>query len=493
MSAATMNQLPPSYPGAFPAPGSGEFNRLSGYSDGLDGLDLLPEYTPGRNSSSFRAVAARQPTPKEFYYEVKKKGKAFAVLTIIAEGSYSKHMPTFLEGTPIKGRVRLSLDKPDAIQSVIVSVQGQVITGANQGEQLTFVDIQRTVWSQSDGEPQNTSSDSGDSSPLPPTTATNITGNGNAPPSPKFTGKLQGDYTWQFSIDLPKQVVVPFGNRNEPQIFRLPATFNERHTRASVCYNVTLRLNRGKLRTDHRIPAQIGFIPIGRPAPFSPLRKLAYQEGTPLLGPVIDPEGWHASEPEQIQISVFGNRTVQIRCTLYLAKPLTYTRGSLIPFCLRLDGHDEQALDLLSSPKAIVLRLRRRIKAHWNPEKTFESMAWRDAIDHSQLAVWWPSRETPEMRGVRYVNGELHLKVDANPTSAMAHFRIEYSAVLFPFDSPGIVLDKTEQIIEQPVEVVTAYAPGPRPRMSAPPGYEDTAVVPQINAAMTFAHPGGFV
>jgi len=97
-----------------------------------------------------------------------------------------------------------------------------------------------------------------------------------------------------------------------------------------------------------------------------------------------------------------------------------------------LESPDEQALDLLSSPKAIVLRLRRRIRSHWNPEKTLESSAWKDAIDHSQLATWWPSTEAPDIRGVRYINGELHLKPDANPSSAMAHFRIEVKQI-FPF------------------------------------------------------------
>ena len=97
----------------------------------------------------------------------------------------------------------------------------------------------------------------------------------------------------------------------------------------------------------------------------------------------------------------------------------------MIPISLRLDGDDQQALDLLSSPKAIVVRLRRRIKYHHNSEKMLESLAWRDSIDHSQLAVWWPSAEQSEQRNVRYVNGELHLRADIKPTSAMASFRVE--------------------------------------------------------------------
>ena len=94
----------------------------------------------------------------------------------------------------------------------------------------------------------------------------------------------------------------------------------------------------------------------------------------------------------------------------------------MIPISLHLEGDDEQALDLLSSPKAIVARLRRRIGYHF---KSVESSPWRDSLYNSQLAVWWPSTEQSEQRGVRYVNGELHLRADIEPPSAMAHFQIE--------------------------------------------------------------------
>ena len=44
--------------------------------------------------------------------------------------------------------------------------------------------------------------------------------------------------------------------------------------------------------------------------------------------------------------------------------------------------------------------------------------------------------------------------------------------MLFSFDSPGLDLGKAEFLLEQPVDIVTAFAPGPRARMYAPPGYE---------------------
>ena len=102
------------------------------------------------------------------------------------------------------------------------------------------MDVSKTLWSKSEGDPRNVDSHDGSSS------------SGATPTSPKFNGKLQGDYTWHFSIDLPKEVLIPCGNRNEPKVFTLPETFNERHTRASIIYEVSVRFIRNKLRAGHR-------------------------------------------------------------------------------------------------------------------------------------------------------------------------------------------------------------------------------------------------
>jgi hypothetical protein len=92
-----------------------------------------------------------------------------------------------------------------------------------------------------------------------------------------------------------------------------------------------------------------------------------------------------------------------------------------------IETDDLQALDLLSSPKAIVVRLRCCVKHHADAEKPIDSYAWKDSTDHSQLAAWWASSEgaTDKSRPTRHINGELHLPIDLKPTSAMAHFRIE--------------------------------------------------------------------
>ena len=68
-----------------------------------------------------------------------------------------------------------------------------------------------------------------------------------APTPPKFNGKVQGDYTWPFSIDLPKEVLL-----NRKKMYTLPETFNEQQTRAYITYDVSVRFVRNKLRTDYR-------------------------------------------------------------------------------------------------------------------------------------------------------------------------------------------------------------------------------------------------
>ena len=126
---------------------------------------------------------------------------------------------------------------------------------------------------------------------------------------------------------------------------------------------------------------------------------------------------------------------------LYLAKPvcpgflvnlaypsnpcvlqLSYTRGSLIPFCLQLESDDQQALDLLSPPKSIIVRLKRLIQYHFDPGHTQGS-----SINYSDRAVLWPSSEGSEdpLKRLRFVNGELHIKPDTRPSSAVGDFRIQ--------------------------------------------------------------------
>ncbi|KAF9562006.1 hypothetical protein CPC08DRAFT_634774 [Agrocybe pediades] len=414
---------------------------------------------------------------KEFHYDVKsRKGNSFATLTLVAERLFSKHIPTVLQDKNVEGRVHLRLGSPETIKAVTISVQGQYLTGANPDQQFTFLDLSYTLWSQSSGKPPN--SNGLHQHTLSPT------GLISSSSSSKFDGKLHGDYTWPFSIPLPKDVTLPYGKNNELKTFPLPQTFNERLAKGSINYEVYLRISRGKFQPDDRASVKFGFIPISRPPPFPPMRRLSYQENSPLLGPSADPEGWYSKGPITVAGHVGNHRLAHIACTvrLFLARPLCYTRGSLIPCCFRLESGDRQALDLISAPTAISAFLMRRIRYYSSHHKVGTAYA-KDTIEYSQPAVWWPSHTERQEASLnhgpswgheraRILNGEIHLKPDLKPTSAMLDFRIEYSVVFFPFRVAGFEPSSQDPLLEYPVEIVTSYAHGPRPRKFAPHGYE---------------------
>jgi len=169
-----------------------------------------------------------------------------------------------------------------------------------------------------------------------------------------------------------------------------------------------------------------------------------------------------------------------------VANPLSYTRGSVIPLYIRLTSESQQAVDLLRAPEAVVVRLQRRIvfrvpqKMLKNAEN-LHSTRGKDTRDITG-AVWWlPAQiidETlPSREHTRCMHGELHLRSDLKPSSAMPYFRIEYAVVLCHFAAVGLETNGGEKLLqEQKVEIVTSFAPGPRAVRAAPPGYETDAI-----------------
>ena len=85
-----------------------------------------------------------------------------------------------------------------------------------------------------------------------------------------------------------------------------------------------------------RLAGPFGYIPITRPPPFSILRQIAYQEGTALLGPTIDTEGWFRTESVKVQVKVFNTRTVKVGCTVRLL--LGLQNRSLLSHSLAIPG-----------------------------------------------------------------------------------------------------------------------------------------------------------
>ncbi|KAJ7707529.1 hypothetical protein B0H17DRAFT_520623 [Mycena rosella] len=423
-------------------------------------------YAPPRHSQLTRNPFRPDPSPfaavmpsvdqvqvreqKEYTYDLfnKAAGKPWATLSLLGDAEYSKSIPAFVEGSPVTGEVRLDLESGDGIHAVLFSIKGQITTGATPSEMMSFIDLSTTLWSRSMGDPRQP-------------------GDGNTAQH-KWNQRLKGKYVWPFSISLPPTVCIPGAFGGQDEVFRLPQTFFERHTRAQIEYEVVVRFTRTKLRSDHRLSTTLNYMPLSAPGPPSRLRQLAYQQHTALLGPDSDPDGWRTLPFIQARGKLTStSRPVDARCRLSLATPLCYTRGEAIPCALVIECSDPQALELLASPDAPVLRLRRAVRF-----LTGEKAA-KEELDHSASATWWPAADraldtdstdtlvTNAFR--RMLKGEIHLKPELITSSSIAHFRIEYSVVLFPFDAPGYATLDSEPLIVEPVEIASEYASGPRP------------------------------
>ena len=115
--------MPPSDPPSYAEPRSiGDPSRNMNPLDASAPVPELPLYSPSRRSRSTSSRPILPQETKEFKYEVMKGNKAVVELIVIAVRSYSKNVPTFMQGSPVKGIVRLNLEKPDYIQSVDISV-----------------------------------------------------------------------------------------------------------------------------------------------------------------------------------------------------------------------------------------------------------------------------------------------------------------------------------------------------------------------------------
>ncbi|KAJ7705564.1 hypothetical protein B0H17DRAFT_1038321 [Mycena rosella] len=424
-------------------------------------VSVLPTYTleeeapaPPPAATSEPAAARPNipltPAPKEFIYEIKNiRGKPMITLTLLGDPRLGRSVPAFTEGANITGSVKLNLKSPDPIESIVIFVRGDLVTAGDEEQRLNFFRMRKYVWRPAMGDPRAPSED----------------GTAN------WEEKLHGEYHWPLSLKLPERLEASQGGGEGN---RLPHTFAERFSRACTEYYLELRINRrGRFRSDDRLMTQFGFFSMQQPGRPSLLRQLAYETNAPVPTPLSDPEGWHALAPVQIRGMIFGERSVDTKCTVFLAKPLCYTRGTTIPCAMTIETADTQAADVLAAITSSALYLQRCVTC------TFKGTA----TDFSPCgqATWWPSPDgAAAQRHQRHLMGEIHLRKDLHPSTAIKPFRVEYAVAVFP---PAAVAFKPAMagsgpLCTQPVEIVTRFAPGPRPIAATPPAYEspDAAV-----------------
>ncbi|KAJ7051374.1 hypothetical protein C8F01DRAFT_1175192 [Mycena amicta] len=397
----------------------------------------LPAYD-GPSARTESASTQRRSEPRPFPYRIKDgSGGWWAMMTVNGDARISSAIaPTILQGTNVAGSVQLALRNNESIQAIRVVIRGEVLGGTpgeGNGIPIVFLELKKTLWSSSEGDPN-----------VPAT-------------KPSASGlKLKGDYNWPFSIELPTEIT------KGGKTYRLPHSFGTGKGYFSLQYVVELHIVRPKfhLGRDEKLPVIFTYFTLNQAATPSPLRTLAYQENSPLLGPDADPEGWH-TKTFIITGKLFSSRKVVIQIKFSLAKPLSYTRSASIPCAISIESPDTEAVDLLSAPTAPMVYLECTTQQNSNN--------YRTTMEPCTQGVFW----TPPGAQRGHVLGEIHLKPTLHPTTNFAAygFRVQYTVVLFPFQTAGFKQTGELQPIKgsrQVVEICTRFAQGPKPKTYSP-------------------------
>ncbi|KAF9267938.1 hypothetical protein L218DRAFT_654005 [Marasmius fiardii PR-910] len=429
-----MNGLPPPYI----VRGSGQVPS--------SGTETLPRYT-SRRATLAHPLVRREPT--EHVFQLVDGRRAWATLKLYSSAKSAKSIPTFYEKEKITGTLEIDAEKGDSsIRAVTIEVTGRIITSARVEDNHTFLTVTHPIW--------NKSSDV----LRAPATSQGTTGS-----------KLVGRCTWPFSVPLPR-TVNQMGRDAESH--SLPETFRESDMHASVQYELTVHVARGKLRADNWIRATFAYVPSSRPGPMSELRRLAFENNLPTPGPDVDPQGWSLSRSTVTRGLVFRSREAEVHCSLSLANPLCYTRGSVIPCFLKLSSRDSQALDWVANPNSVQLGLRRTVRYYIAATFGRTDVAWKEYSKDICTATWRPSRTLQGDEDSFYLEGEIRLPKDLKPSSKMGRFSISYSVDLYPFDLTGFQSSEdVEFLLSEPIEIVTMHPKSSRyASFSPPPAYD---------------------
>ncbi|KAF7338993.1 hypothetical protein MVEN_01975500 [Mycena venus] len=385
---------------------------------------------------------------REFTSEIQTgDGTPWAILTIQGDRRLSKTMPTVLEGSNLVGSVKFLLESSESIHAICILIRGELLKSKDGATTIPFFESKHTLW------------------PV----------EGTSQVSTKFR---KGDYNWPFSLPIPATFI------KEGKLFRLPQFFSDLRAIFRIQYVAELRVVRGKLQPDDKVARTFGYFSMKQPGPPSALRQLAYQENSPLLGPTADHEGW-TSQSASVKGDLFSSRQIELKFTLSLATPLSYTRQTCIPCALAIDTEDAHAFGLLTTPAACMVYLERTSRQ--NDEK----LEWTQTVEPCGRAVFHPSTEGAPDYSARRLMGEIRLRVDLQPSFAIFGFQVEvwphlvtffatilsdfyskYAVVVFPFQAAGFKPLDSGPVLRLDVEIVTRYAPGPRQKMYTAPSQE---------------------
>lgn len=186
----------------------------------------------------------------------------------------------------------------------------------------------------------------------------------------------------------------------------------------------------------------------------------------------------------------------------YTLLKLAYTRGTIIPCSLCVECSDSQVLGHIVTPDSLDIRLFRHVVVGFTKAGALSTAHSTNASESEETsheiksAVWWLNMEHPHQRTF---SGEIHLAKDLKPSCHFGNFEIyvsvehvsqvtqlkfyavvQYTVNMYSLKVPAYSpqVDTSTPLQSQRVEVVTAYASGPRPRMyspNSPAGHNDVS------------------
>ncbi|KAF5363523.1 hypothetical protein D9756_000156 [Leucocoprinus leucothites] len=430
----------------------------------------------------------QQPSRSEFVQHrlplMECDGKGFVTLRLVSRaplsGTKSKQ-PSFIGGDIMKGALEVDCKDAVTIHGLVLNVKGLLFTVGNR--ESVILNHPHVLYSKRTHDP---------------TTFSQCPISRNW----KEDGKLHGNYHFPFAFPFPTEATTEnSGTYGTPTVtWQLPPSFLERDSYVTVKYQLELLVERGKLKVNKKyavlflrngcsvdqdaaysIPINIIYTPLLVAAPASVKRQLAYQEGTLLPNPTSDPDGWHSLPNTNIR-GTFRGHEAHISCTLWLANPLSYTRGTVLPCYLQLSGIDQECLEHLASPKSTFeIRLARYIY-FYNPRCVPQycaqlSLARDEQFKSVGIATWWkpPKPERPEEHGGRWLEGEIHLSKSLQPSCHHSQFSIEYFVEMMPlfshaFRMIGDGIDQQIPVVGQSVKIACFHQHGPVPSAFTPNG-----------------------
>ncbi|KAL7284774.1 hypothetical protein ACG7TL_002081 [Trametes sanguinea] len=114
--------------------------------------------------------------------------------------------------------------------------------------------------------------------------------------------------------------------------------------------------------------------------------------------------------------------------------------------------------------------------------RKFTGLEYESTVQEISTAIWWPDRANDAGSSEkRVLHGEIQLSSSLQPSCRLGKFELSYSvAVYYPRAVAFHPHGEADAVLQrQPVIIGTAFAPGPRPRMNSPPGYDDASSVGQ--------------